>query len=384
LRGRWLGILVLVVTALAAISGAWLYANQRVIERATAELESRLDAERARRELLEREIAEREERARGYRQDIAPFLARGRDQLDRIERQVRALEMERSAGERIFAAYARGVTLIQGAMVYEDGAGRPLRYVQVDSKGRPARSELGWPRMAIDGQGPIVRTTFLGTGFLVSRTGAILTSRHVTQPWEADPTFADLLEQGGLTPRVVQLRGFFPGIPEPVSLTVARASETADLIVLQGKPPRSVPVLPLDFEGRDAVPGRPVMLLGYPAGIELLLTRVDPALLATLVDADLVDITDETVDVPLLLEKLSRAGQIRPYPTWGRLADRQPHQLAHDAGSTIGGSGGPMFSMSGRVIGVNNAVSRDFDSAGLGVPIHEAKVPLAQARRPRG
>jgi S1-C subfamily serine protease len=102
------------------------------------------------------------------------------------------------------------------------------------------------------------------------------------------------------------------------------------------------------------------------------------------VDADLVDITDETVDVPLLLEKLSRAGQIRPYPTWGRLADRQPHQLAHDAGSTIGGSGGPMFSMSGRVIGVNNAVSRDFDSAGLGVPIHEAKVPLAQARRPRG
>ena len=84
------------------------------------------------------------------------------------------------------------------------------------------------------------------------------------------------------------------------------------------------------------------------------------------------------------LARFSRAGQIRPYPTWGRLADRQPHQLAHDAGSTIGGSGGPMFSMSGRVIGVNNAVSRDFDSAGLGVPIHEAKVPLAQARRPRG
>jgi S1-C subfamily serine protease len=210
--------------------------------------------------------------------------------------------------------------------------------------------------MAADGEGPIVRTTFLGTGFLASRDGLILTSRHVARPWDADPALADL-QQAGLRPRVAQLRAFFPGIPDPVSLSSVTASETADLIVLRGTPPRSVPVLPLDLEGVEATPGSRVIALGYPAGLDLLLMRVAPALLATLVDREVVEITDETVDIPTLLEKLSRAKQIHPYPTWGRLADSQPHQLAHDAGTGMGGSGGPIFAVSGRVIGLNTAVA---------------------------
>ena len=374
-------ILVLVGITLGVAGGAWLYANQRAMGRAAVELTARFEMERARREALEREIAESGERARAYQQDVAPLLALRRNELDRIERKVRALEMERNAEERIIATYASGVALIQAGVVYEDSAGRPLRYVRVDGKGRPTPGLLGWPRMAADGQGPIVRTTFLGTGFLVSRTGAILTNRHVTQPWESDPMFADLLEQGGVKPRVAQLRAFFPDVPEPVSLSVVAASETADLIVLRGMPPRSAPVLPLDLNGTGAVPGRPVLLLGYPAGLELILARVDPTLLATFLESDVVEITDATVDIPALLEKLSRARQIHPYPTWGRLAERRPHQLAYDAGTTIGGSGGPLFAMSGRVIGVNSAVARDFDSAGLGVPIREAMELLAQARR---
>ena len=85
-----------------------------------------------------------------------------------------------------------------------------------------------------------------------------------------------------------------------------------------------MPVLPLDLEGAEAVPGRAVIVLGYPAGLDLLLTRVDPALLATLVDREAMEITDETVDIPALLEGLSRLKQIRCFPTWGRLADNGP------------------------------------------------------------
>jgi S1-C subfamily serine protease len=380
---RFLPVLALLVVALGVVGGAWLYADQRAVRRVAAELTARLEVERARREALERVIAESGERVRAYRQDVAPLLASRRDQLDRIERKVRALEMERNAGERIIEAYASGIPLIQGSVVYEDTAGRPLRYVRVDGKGRPVMGALGWPRMAANGEGPIVRTTFLGTGFLASRDGLILTSRHVARPWDADPALADL-QQAGLRPRVAQLRAFFPGIPDPVSLSSVTASETADLIVLRGTPPRSVPVLPLDLEGVEATPGSRVIALGYPAGLDLLLMRVAPALLATLVDREVVEITDETVDIPTLLEKLSRAKQIHPYPTWGRLADSQPHQLAHDAGTGMGGSGGPIFAVSGRVIGLNTAVARDFDSAALGVPIREAKALLAQARRIAG
>jgi serine protease Do len=256
-----------------------------------------------------------------------------------------------------------------------------LRYTQGERKGHSPSGLLGWPQVAVDGQGPIVRSTYLGTGFLVSRTGAILTNRHVTRPWEVDPTFVDTLKLGGLKPRMAQLRAFFPDVSEPISLSVAKASETADLIVLRGKTPQSVPVLPLDLEEADAVPGRPVILLGYPAGLELLLARVDPALLATLVDPDVVEITDRTVDIPALLEKLARAKQIHPYPTWGRLTEKRPHQLGHDAGTAGGGSGGPIFATSGRVIGMNSAIAREFETAALGVPIREAVEPLAQARR---
>jgi hypothetical protein len=379
---RWfLPAVVLLFVALGVMGGAWLYAGQRAIRRAASELSIQLETERARREALEREIAESGRRFTAYRQDVAPLQARGRDQLDRIERKVRALEMERDAGERIIGAYAAGVPLIQATMVYEDTAGRPLRYVGVDGKGRPERGLLGWPRMSADGEGPIVRTTFLGTGFLASRDGAILTSRHLTRPWEADPELADLLEQEGLRPRVAQLRAFFPGVPDSVPLSSVKASETADLIVLRGKTPRSVPVLPLDLEGGEAVPGRAVIVLGYPAGLDLLLTRVDPALLKTLVDREVMEITDATVDISALLERLARLKQIHPYPTWGRVTENRSHHLAHDAATSVGGSGGPIFAASGRVIGVNNAVAPDFDSAALGVPIREAAALLAQARR---
>jgi hypothetical protein len=168
---RFLPVLALLVVALGVVGGAWLYADQRAVRRVAAELTARLEVERARREALERVIAESGERVRAYRQDVAPLLASRRDQLDRIERKVRALEMERNAGERIIEAYASGIPLIQGSVVYEDTAGRPLRYVRVDGKGRPVMGALGWPRMAADGEGPIVRTTFLAQAFWRVETG---------------------------------------------------------------------------------------------------------------------------------------------------------------------------------------------------------------------
>ena len=101
---------------------------------------------------------------RAYRQDVAPLLAMRRDQLDRIERKVRALEMERSAGERIIERLCAGVPLIQGSVVYEDAAGRPLRYIEVDGKGPLHARSSGLAADGRDGQGPIVRSDLSGHG----------------------------------------------------------------------------------------------------------------------------------------------------------------------------------------------------------------------------
>jgi S1-C subfamily serine protease len=283
-------------------------------------------------------------------------------QLEGIERKLRALEAAGGAGERIMRTYAGGVALLQGAVVFEDPSGRPLRYLAVDDKGRPLRDPFGRAPVSVEGKGPVVKTVFTGTGFLVSREGAMLTSRHVLEPWKEDEELAAILSLG-VRPHVVQLRAFFPALPDPVPVAVLKASESADVTLLKadvrGRP---IPVLSLDRTGKEAVPGRPVLLFGYPGGVDLLLARVEPVVLRPLIGED-------AVDVAAVLERLSREKLIRPYATWGHLADVRAHEIAYDAQSTLGGSGGPLLSLSGRVIGVNYAIARGFGGASFGVPI---------------
>ena len=190
----------------------------------------------------------------------------------------------------------------------------------------------------------------------------MLTSRHVVEPWREDAALAPILALG-VRPRVVQLRAFFPGLPNPIPVSVLKSSEAADVALLKGEAiGRSVPVLPLDRTGKEAVPGRPVLVIGYPGGVELLLARVDPAALRLLVK-------EEAVDVVALLETLGQRHLIRPYATWGHLADVRDHQIAYDAETTLGGSGGPVVNLSGRVIGVNYGIVEGFRGSGFGIPV---------------
>jgi serine protease Do len=374
----WLLSLFLMLAVLAAPRPS---VERRPGEPPPSDLAARLDVEGPRRSTLEDQLAEGRQRLVRYEQDVKTLLDTHRQQVSRLEGAVRALEAERSASERIIATYAAGVALLQGVVAYEDHLGRPVRYLESGARDASPSGLFGLPRMSSDATGPHVQTTFLGTGFLVSRDGAVLTNRHVVRPWDADPELREVLDGLRLTPRMTQLRAFFPGVAQPISLTLVRAAEAADVVVLRGPVPRSVPALPLDQRSEDAVPGRPVIVLGYPTGLDLLLTRVEPTLLETLLDHRGPPPTDATIEVAALLERLSRRQQIRPYPTWGRLADVQPHQLAHDAATSVGGSGGPIFATSGRVIGLTSATLQDLDGAALGVPIRTA-LPLLQ-RLPR-
>lgn len=345
------------------------YRSWRSTEKALTTLAARIQGEQILLEDLERRVSEGRRRVEGYRGEVADLGAtlqgerqRVAAQLETIERELRALEKERGAGERIIRTYAGGVALLQGTLIFEDPGGRPLRYLGVDEAGRPLRDPLGRAPVSVEGQGPVVKTVFTGTGFLVSREGGILTSRHVVEPWKEDEDLAPVLGLG-VRPRVVQFGAFFPGLPAPISVAILRISERADVALLKGDTKGApLPVLPLDRTGKEAVAGRPVILIGYPAGLDLLLARVDPAVLRTLVKGD-------EVEIPSLLEELARRKLIRPYTTRGYLGDVRPHQIAYDAETTLGGSGGPIFSLSGRVIGVNYAVSGRFTGSNFGIPV---------------
>lgn len=367
-RGVGLALSVLLVAFLVGVP-VTLYRGQRATERAVAQLAIRLEGEQIGRQDLERRVSESRQRIESSQGGLADLVAtlrvereRQGAELERVEQKVQALEAEGTAGERIIRTYRGGVALLHGAVIFEDPTGRPLRYVDIDEKGRPLRDPFGRAPVSLDGKGPVVKTMFLGTGFLVNRDGAMLTSRHVVEPSKDDEGIGAILGLG-VRPRVVQLRAFFPDLPDPIPVAVLKSSEAADMTLLKGElTGRSLPVLSLDREGREAIPGRPVLVMGYPGGVDLLLARVEPAVLRSLIG-------DDEVDLVLLLEKLARQKLIRPYVTWGHLADVRPHELAYDAQTTLGGSGGPILSLSGRVIGVNYAAARGFGSASFGVPI---------------
>jgi S1-C subfamily serine protease len=343
----------LAVSAAAVVQGQRHWAARLASERvARQELERGLAATRARLDALAGELATTAALLRARAAGPAAAAPRVREAAGDVE--------------RVLARRAAGVALVQATVGYVDGEGRPFRY-RVVPNGAAERELLGSPAVGVDDEGPPVTTTFLGSGFLVDEDGTLMTSRHVVRPWEGADE-AELLQAPGMRPHVTELRAFFPGRPEPVALTEGRASEAADVMLLRAAlPPGAVPALPL--ERAPAVPGRPVVVLGYPGGLERLLARVEPETLRTLVEPDVREIADETVDVGRLLVELARRRVIRPHASWGHVVEVRPHLITYDARIAIGASGGPILDAAGRVVGVSHAVLSTFDGVAFAIPI---------------
>jgi S1-C subfamily serine protease len=365
------GLLVLAFVILIPLLLFRTYRAEVRTERAVQAIGAQLREEAlSRQELAERVEAERR-RGAGTTEEVVALrgerdrLAR---QLGETETRLRAMEDQAAAGERIIARYAGGVAFIQGSLGFEDPQGRPLRFLALGPDGLPVRDPSGQPMLSPEGDGPPATTSFSGTGFSVRRDGLLITNRHVAEPWEGEGGLQPIL-QAGFRPKILTLRAFFPGRPKPFPLQVVRAAAAGDLALLRFDP-RGVrlPVLPLERTGRAAAPGRPVLLLGYPAGIEALVARAEPQTVQELLAAG-------PLDMNRLAEELARRNLIRPIVTRGFIGDVQPHQLTFDAATAVGGSGGPLLDLQGRVVGVAFAVLRQFAGSNFAVPIRLA-LPL--------
>ena len=70
---------------------------------------------------------------------------------------------------------------------------------------------------------------------------------------------------------------------EPFPLTVERISDEVDVALLRiDMRDAKIPVLELDHTERGAVLGEPVILLGYPAGVNAIFAKTDPAIVKQL------------------------------------------------------------------------------------------------------
>jgi S1-C subfamily serine protease len=332
-----------VLVLLAAYVGGWTGTARTADEHRRRQAEGE---ERHRREL--EEIREQIEEFRDQQTELASReqLDELRDDLARRASVVDRIVQRNEALRQVLDVYSRGVCLLYGSYTW-----------------KAERDGVLVPMTAPDGT-PL-ELEYVGSGFLVSEAGEVITNRHVAQPWWADPN-ADLLEQQGLVPEFVQLAAAFPGRP-PVAVdtsTIRLSQEDVDVALLRVQV-EGGPVLPLySGEARD-LRGSRVILLGYPTGLNSILARLEPALVQ--------EILAGVTDTASLIAGLAARDAIAPVITQGALNEVRERRLVYDAETTSGGSGGPVFGPDGTVIGVNFAITRDFDGSNFGVPIEFAR-----------
>lgn len=271
---------------------------------------------------------------------------------------------------RIATTYSPSICLIEsGYRFVERGTGKWLREASTPDGSIAIFEGDSKFYVTTDEVGPLIEETVIGTGFIIS-PGLILTNLHVARPWWKDEASNQIIRRGFI-PRATALKAYFPSVGEPVRLEILGASEGYDLAVCRfDRGELSVPIPPLADAHTVVEVGQSVVLLGYPAGVEGLLTRLDESVAQSITRATSLRVTEVT-------QELARRGLIRPLPTQGRITALTPTRIIHDAATASGGSGGPLFNKDGVVVGIIYAVT-EFPASNLAVPVNVIRDFLKQ------
>ncbi len=334
-----------VVVVIGAYLGGWVSSEE------TAKIQNELRRKQA--ERYERQLAKLREELEEYRKregekDLVSSeeVAKLRTELERHTNVLDKIGRRDAALKQVLEVYSRGVCLLHGIFT-----------IKVEDKGV-------WTPL-LDPSGTPVQLEYVGSGFLVSENGHVVTNRHVAEPWWQNAVVEPLIE-AGMMAEFVRLEACFPG-KQPVAVdisTIRISQEKVDMAVLQ-VPAEGVPILPLHAGDVRSLRGGKVILIGYPTGINALLARADPEMTA--------EILRIATDTTTLIAELAKRDAIAPVITQGALNEVKEKRLVYDAETTSGGSGGPVFGAHGAVIGVNFAVTRDFTGSNFGIPIQYAK-----------
>jgi S1-C subfamily serine protease len=251
----------------------------------------------------------------------------------------------------------------------EHTTGLRLHYAGVTSSGEPTTDEHNNPLVSLTGNGPEVQLDVFGTGFLASNSGQILTNHHVAEPWWQNNDLKEMLDQG-LEPEIVEMTAYFPGVPRGLAIKTEKISSSADVAVLKGNVSElGIKQISLADDRHSAVSGGPVVLLGYPTALDAILARAGAETLQSIASAS-------KGDPKQVVEELARRNLIRPITTQGHIGDVLPDKIVYDAQTTSGGSGGPLFNIEGKVIGINFAMVREFGGSNFAIPVGYGKALL--------
>ena len=292
-------------------------------------------------------------------------VAELRHQLELTTSRLNHIEGESRTAQGIIKSYSRSVCILHVSVAFRDKDGSRVRYAGLNPQGEPLQDGDGKPILSMQGRGPEVRADFFGSAFLVSSDGRMLTNRHVVEPWWKNEELADVAQEG-MEAVLADIECYCPDGARPLRTTVEKVSQEADLAVVHVTldDPKRVPVT-LDDRPEGAVSGTPVVLMGYPTGLDAILARTDDDTVHKIVASS--GGTPSGIMAGLAGQKL-----IRPITTQGHLGDILPDKVVYDAQTTSGGSGGPLFNADGKVIAVNFAILKGFGGSNFGIPIRYA------------
>lgn len=167
----------------------------------------------------------------------------------------------------------------------------------------------------------------LGSGFITSSDGYILTNEHVVE---------------GASEVQVTVVGY----DKPFPAKVVGTDRELDLAILKIDAPKPLPTVALGDSDKTRV-GEWVVAIGNPYGL------------------------DHTVTVGVVSAKG------RPIPVQDRI---YKNLLQTDAAINPGNSGGPLLNLRGEVIGINTAVNAEGQGLGFAIPINTAKEVMDELR----
>jgi S1-C subfamily serine protease len=286
-------------------------------------------------------------------------------QFQETQNRLRRLENEGRVAETIVHTFGPSICLLHVVVEFRDKESGQLILVSTDATGKPQVDDKGMVSLGTEGTGPPLQLDIFGTGFLVARDGRLLTNHHVAEPWWGNEELKPLLDRGA-SAFAASYTAYFPGSSQGIGAKLDRTSPDADLatLKLQTAAPPHTAVLEVDDRREASVSGDPVVLIGYPTGIEGILARAGN------------DITHKVVEnaheVTQIVSQMAAQNLIRPTTTQGHIGDVLKDKIVYDAATTSGGSGAPLFNRDGKVIGVNFAMLNDFGGSNLAVPVRYA------------